>query len=85
MAGRYPEAVDACRKVLLFNAGMLPGMRIYAASLAQADRMDEARAFLERIKEMHPALSVAWTEQNVPYTPGPMAKFLEGMRKAGLE
>ena len=85
MAGRYPEAVDACRKVLLFNAGMLPGMRIYAASLAQAGRMDEARAMLKRIKEVHPALSVAWIEQNVPYTPGPMAKFLEGMRKAGLE
>jgi hypothetical protein len=64
---------------------MLPGMRIYAASLAQAGRMDEARAFLERIKEGHPALSVAWIEQNVPYTPGPMAKFLEGMRKAGLQ
>ena len=57
----------------------------YAASLAQAGRMDEARAMLERIKEMHPALSVAWIEQNVPYTPGPMAKFLEGMHKAGLE
>jgi adenylate cyclase len=85
MAGRYSEAVDACRKVLQFNAAMLPGMRIYAASLAQAGRMDEARAFLERIKEVHPALSVAWIEQNVPYTPGPMAKFLEGMRKAGLE
>jgi hypothetical protein len=48
-------------------------------------RIDEARAFLERIKEGHPALSVAWIEQNVPYTPGPMAKFLEGMRKAGLQ
>jgi adenylate cyclase len=85
MAGRYPEAVDAARKVLQLRAGMLPGMRIYVASLAQAGRMDEARAILERIKEVHPALSVAWIEQNVPYMPGAMAKFLEGMRKAGLE
>jgi hypothetical protein len=23
--------------------------------------------------------------QRIPYTPGPMAKFLEGMRKAGLK
>jgi len=64
---------------------MLLGMRVYAASLAQAGRMDEARAMLERIKEMHPVLSIAWIEQNVPYTPGPMAKFLEGIHKAGLE
>jgi adenylate cyclase len=85
MAGRYPEAVDASRKVLQLRAGMLPGMRVYVASLAQAGRMNEARAILERIKEVHPALSVAWIEQNVPYMPGPMAKFLEGMRKAGLQ
>ena len=31
-----------------------------------------------------PNLSIAWIESNVPYTTGPMAKFLEGLRKAGL-
>jgi len=36
------------------------------------------------MKETHPDLSVAWIEQNVPYTPVTMTKFLEGMRKAGL-
>jgi adenylate cyclase len=85
MAGRYFEAIAASRKVLQLRAGMLPGMRIYVASLAQAGQTDEARAILERIKEVHPALSITWIEQNVPYTPGPMIKFLEGMRKAGLE
>jgi class 3 adenylate cyclase len=29
--------------------------------------------------------SIAWIERNIPYTPGPMAKFLDGMRKAGLQ
>ena len=33
----------------------------------------------------HPDLSLAWIESNVPYTALPMAKFVEGMRKAGLE
>jgi hypothetical protein len=37
------------------------------------------------MKETHPDLSIAWIEKNVPYSPGPMAKFLEGMRKAGLQ
>ena len=55
------------------------------ASLAQNEQIDEAREALARLKEMHPDLSIAWIEKNVPYTSGPMAKFVEGMRKAGLE
>jgi len=61
------------------------GYRIHVASLAQAGRIDEAREALARLRELHPDLSIAWIEHNVPYTSGPMAKFLEGMRKAGLE
>ena len=29
-------------------------------------------------------ISEKWIERHIPYTPGPMAKFLEGMHKAGL-
>jgi hypothetical protein len=34
---------------------------------------------------LQPNISIAWCEQYVPYPPGPMAKFLDGLRKAGLE
>ena len=67
---------------------MLAGIsvtRIYVASLAQAGRLEEARAALAQMKTTHPELSLAWIQQNVPYTPAPMAKFLEGMAKAGLQ
>jgi hypothetical protein len=37
------------------------------------------------MKQTHADLSIAWIEQNVPYMPSTMAKFLEGMRKAGLQ
>jgi TolB-like protein/Flp pilus assembly protein TadD len=84
MAGRYDDAIAACRTAFQTRAGMARGTRIYIASLAQAGRLEEARAALARIKETHPDLSIAWIEQNVPYTPAAMAKFLEGMRKAGL-
>jgi len=47
--------------------------------------LKRAIAALARLKELHPDISIAWIERHVPYTPGPMAKFLEGMRKAGLE
>jgi adenylate cyclase len=85
LAGRYTEAVGFGRKALQQRDGMTAGHRIYCASLALAGQIDEARAALQRLKELQPNISVAWIEQNVPYTAGQMPKFLEGMRKAGLE
>lgn len=85
LAGRFSEAVVFGRKALQQRYGFTAGHRIYVASLAQSGRTDEARGALARLKELHPDLSIAWIERCVPYTPGPMAKFLAGMRKAGLE
>jgi adenylate cyclase len=84
-AGRFAEAVAAARKAMQQRSGFTAGQRIYVASLAQASRIDEARAELARMKELHPDFSIAWIEKNVPYTPNAMGKFVEGMRKAGLE
>jgi adenylate cyclase len=85
LAERYDEAIAACRRAFQQRSGLARGSRIYIASLAQAGRLDEAHAALARIKESHPDLSIAWIQQNVPYTAEPMAKFVEGMRKAGLQ
>ena len=84
-AGRYAEAVGIARSAIQQRFELTNGHRIYVASLAQAGRLDEARAALARLQELHPENSIAWIERNVPYTPGPMAKFLEGFRKAGLQ
>ena len=83
-AGRYAEAVNFGRKAIQQRFELTNGHRIYAASLAQVGRIDDARAALARLQELHPENSIAWIERNVPYTPGPMAKFLEGFRKMGL-
>jgi TolB-like protein len=85
LSGRFAEAVGFGRKALQQRSGFTACNRICIASLAQAGQIDEARAVLARLKEMHPELSIAWIEKHVPYTPGPMVKFIEGMRKAGLE
>jgi adenylate cyclase len=85
LAGQFAEAIGCARKAVQQRSGWPPGHRIYCASLAQAGQLDEARAALNRLKDLQPDISIAWIEQNVPYQPGPMAKFLEGMRKAGLE
>ena len=85
LAGRYNEAIGFARTALQQRHGWTGAHRIYVASLAQAGQIDEARAALARLKELHPEMSIAWIERNVPYTSSQMPKFLEGMRKAGLE
>jgi hypothetical protein len=83
--GRYPDAVAFGRKSVQQRTQFTSGHRIYIASLAQAGQIEEAREALARVKELFPEMSIAWIKQYVPYTSGPMDKFLEGMRKAGLE
>jgi tetratricopeptide (TPR) repeat protein len=85
LRGRYEEAVGFARKAIQQRQGMAGGRRIYIAALAQAGQVEEARRELAQLKETQPDLSIAWIERYVPYTSGPMAKFVEGMRKAGLE
>jgi adenylate cyclase len=81
----YGKAVEYSNKSLQQRSAFTAGHRIHVASLAQNGQIDEGREALARLKEMHPDLSIAWIEKNVPYTSGPMAKFVEGMRKAGLQ
>ena len=85
VAGRYTEAVNCGRKAMQQRFGLTNGHRVYIASLAQAGQIDEARAALARLQELQPENSIAWIEDNIPYTAAPMAKFIEGMRKAGLQ
>jgi len=85
LSGRFADAVGYARRALQQRSGFTAGNRIFIASLAQAGELDEARAVLARAKERHPELSIDWIEKHVPYASGPMAKFVEGMRKAGLK
>src|SRR5258707_15111684 len=84
-AGRFTEAVGYGRQAVQQRQGFSGGHRIYVASLAQDGQIDEARTALDRLKELQPEISVAWIEQNAPWTAGPMPKYVEGMRKAGLQ
>ena len=85
LEGHYSRAVEYSDKTLQQRSAFTAGHRIHVASLAQNGQVDEAQDALSRLKEMHPDLSIAWIEKNVPYTARPLAKFIEGMRKAGLQ
>jgi adenylate cyclase len=85
LASHYSEAVKWGRQAVQLRPGILGGYRILCASLAQAGDIEEARVVLSQLRQLHPSVSIAWIERNVPYTGGPMNKFLEGLRKAGLQ
>jgi adenylate cyclase len=85
LQGRFNEAVVFGRKAVQLSPQLSGAYRIYVASLAQAGQIDEAHEALQRLKELQPAISIAWIERYVPYTASAMAKFIDGMRKAGLE
>jgi adenylate cyclase len=85
LAGRYTESITFGRKAVQQRDGTTAGHRICVASLAQAGQIEEARAALQRLRELQPNISIAWCEQYVPYPPDQMQKFLEGLRKAGLQ
>ena len=85
-AGRYAEATEYTTEALRLRPGFQGAQRLRCASLAQAGRVDEARSFLATVRREQPQLSIDWIRANVPYqTPELMERFLEGMRKAGLE
>ena len=83
LAGRYGEAINYGRQAVQLRPEIIGGHRILCASLAQAGQIEEAKAVLATLRQLHPGISVAWIKQSVPYG-WPMQQFLEGMRKAGL-
>lgn len=84
LAGQFEEAIQWARRAVQQAPSVTAPHRILCASLAQAERLDEARVVLARVREMQPYISVDWVERMVPYTPAQMPRFLDGLRKAGL-
>ena len=66
--------------------GFQGAQRLRCASLAQAGRIEEAQSCLATVRREQPQLSIEWIRASVPYqTPELMERFLDGMRKAGLD
>jgi adenylate cyclase len=85
LEGHFNEAVLCGRKAVQLSPQLSGAYRIYVASLAQAGQIGEAYEALQRLKELQPTISIDWIERYVPYTGTAMAKFINGMRKAGLQ
>jgi TolB-like protein/Flp pilus assembly protein TadD len=85
-AGRYAEAARFATEAARFRPGFQGVQRMRCASLAQAGELDEARSSLAMLRREHPELSMEWVRANTPWqTPDLMERYLEGLRKAGLD
>ena len=85
-AGRYAAAIEYTTQAARLRPGFQGAHRLRCASLAQAGRIGDARACLATVQREQPQLSLDWIRTYVPYqTPELIERFLDGMRKAGLE
>ena len=86
-AEHYETAVGWARKSLAQRPNLAVALRYLSASLAQLDRLDEARVAIEELLSIQPHSTVSMVER----TTARMAKdrsmieqYLNGLRKAGL-
>src|SRR6185436_1341282 len=80
-AGRYDEAIEHTTEAARLRPGFQGAHRLRCAALAQAGRIEEARAHLATVRREQPGLSLEWIRTHVPYqTPQLIEQFLDGMR-----
>jgi adenylate cyclase len=85
-AGRYDEAASCAQKAGHEQPNWAPALRLAAQAYALSDRIVEAREAMARMRELHPALRLSNLARVAPpyRRPEDLARWTEGLRKAGL-
>ena len=82
---RYDETIAICRSITTLNPNHAGAWRLMTVSLGLLERIDEAKDSLAHALELQPDLSSAHvTNDTVFADPSDRARFLLGLRKAGL-
>jgi tetratricopeptide (TPR) repeat protein len=85
LASRYSEASSWAEAALRQHAGYAPAMRMAAASHALGGRLPDAQKFMARMREVEPEFRVGNIAEVAPFRrPEDVARYEEGLRKAGL-
>ena len=83
--GRYDEASSWAAMALRDAPDSQPALRINAASNALAGRPEQAQKSVARLRQLNPTLRVSNIRDVLgPYRPEDLARYEEGLRKAGL-
>lgn len=86
VAYRYEEAVIAERRAVQLRPDFGTAWRTLAASAGLAGDLELARHALAECRRLQPGISVAWVEKYYPLIRAEdRARYIEGLRKAGLE
>lgn len=84
-AGRHEEASSWAARALLEQPDLHATLRISAANNAFAGKLSQARNAIERLRRVDPTLRVSNLRNFLgPYRPDDLAKYEEGLRRAGL-
>jgi tetratricopeptide (TPR) repeat protein len=84
-AERYEQALDWAGRALAHDPRDDMAYRTLAASYAQLGRLEEAQDALEEELRLDPGLTLRKVRQQNPTTdPDFLARWLDGLRKAGL-
>jgi TolB-like protein/Flp pilus assembly protein TadD len=85
VAGKYEEASEWGRRLTETFPDFGIGWRVLATSLTHADRIDDARAAIDRLLRLAPNANLRQVEKAVPASSaGDLERFVDGLRKAGL-
>jgi TolB-like protein len=83
--GRHTEAASQAEQALWESPNLHQALRIAAAANALAGRLERAQKMLAHLRQIDPALRVSNLKDLTPLRrPEDVAKYAEGMRKAGL-
>ncbi|RWK28085.1 adenylate/guanylate cyclase domain-containing protein [Mesorhizobium sp.] len=86
VAGRYAEAVRAERRAVLMRPNFGTAWRTLTAAAGLAGDLEIARQGLVECKRLQPNLSIEWVEKYHPLIRSEdRARYIEGLRRAGLE
>ena len=86
VAGRYDEAASWARKASQEQPNSAGSWRVAATAYGLSDRIVEAREAMARLRELSPALRLSNLARVAPplRRPEDLARWTEGLRKAGL-
>ncbi len=85
-AERYDEAAAWAREAIQETPQFPTSLRLLAASYGQLGRIDEAQAALADLRRLMPGVTIETTRAQVPWKrAADMERYLDGLRKAGME
>jgi len=84
-AGDYEEAAESARKLIRLKPEFPSAWRFLAASLAQLDRLEEARAATDRLLQLMPHESLRQNRSRLSFTNADfLERYIDDLRKAGV-